>query len=50
MGAITMDKISIEEDSCIPDQVKDMADKLSTLGNILKDIPDENILEALKNM
>ena len=43
--------MKVEElDGLIIDQVRDMVDKLSSLGNIFKDIPDEKILEALKNM
>ena len=47
-----MDKLCVEELEMYdaPEQIKDMANKLSLLGDILKDIPDEKILEALKNM
>lgn len=48
-----MDKLCVEELEMYdaPEQIKDTADdKLSSLVNILKDIPDEKILEALKNM
>ena len=46
-----MDKLCVEELGCTPEKIKDTADdKLSSLVNILKDIPDEKILEALKNM
>ena len=47
-----MDKLCVEELEMydVPEQIKDMANKLSSLVNILKDIPDEKILEALKNM